>query len=193
MGSDPAGMVRWPMNIRRFAAVILKALGIYWLMNAALYLVRAILMSLDATRNLPVAFIRAELINSIVISVLYASVSYILIRRTDSVLNLMRLDADEDKAGSSESTHYVDSALSVLGTYFLVVALSSIVPILFKYWALQQSVLTAGVAQDIYVEKSWTIMLEKAILFTSGIVLIVGRSRIARLWERLRPLANRGE
>lgn len=182
------------MKTREVANIVLKAMGIYWLVEAALHILRGALMPFSEMGNLPSNIVRIEIINWIVVGIIYAGLSYLLLWRTASVMKLIKLDEDKELIMSSVSTiDFRDMSFALLGMYFLVTSLSAIVPQLIKILSFRQPQPTARMFQEAYLEKSWTILLENTIQFVVGAVLIIGRSRLTRLWKRLRPLSTSNE
>ena len=184
------------MNIRELAGIIFKAMGIYWLVSAMLHIIHGALMPFSDMGNLPANIWKLELMNWILTGAVYAAISYLLILRTEYVLKLIKLNDDKELIMSSVSTiDFKDISFTLLGMYFLVTSLSVIVPHLIKILSFRQPNPTAKMFQEAYLEKSWTILIENTVQFIFGTVLIIGRSRLARLIQRLRPLSavNREE
>jgi hypothetical protein len=182
------------MKTRELANIVLKAMGIYWLVEAMLHILRGVLMPFSNMGNLPDNIVKIEIINWIVVGVIYATMSYLLILRTESILKLIKLDEDREPTTSEESTiDYKALSFALLGMYFLVTSLSAIVPQLIKIWTLQQPPPTARMFQEAYLEKSWTSLLEHAIQLIFGAVLVIGRYRLTKLLQRLRPLSTPSE
>ena len=182
------------MKTRELANVVLKAMGIYWLVEAMLHLLRGVLMPFSEMGNLPANIVKIEIINWIVVGVIYAAMSYLLILRTESILKIIRLNEDGEPLESAESKiDYKTISFALLGMYFLVISSSAIIPQLIKIWTLRQPPPTARMFQEAYLEKSWTSLLEHIIQFIFGAVLVIGRSRLTRLIRRLRPLSASNE
>jgi len=182
------------MKTRELANVVLKAMGIYWLVEAMLHVLRGALMPFSGMGNLPSNIIKVEIINWFVVGVIYAAMSYLLIFRTDNALRLIKLDEDKEPIMSAGPiADLKDLAFALLGMYFLVTASSAIVPQLIKLASLREAAPTGKMFQEAYLEKSWTSLLEHTIQFVIGAVLVIGRSRLTQLWQRLRPLSTSRE
>ena len=182
------------MKTREVANIVLKAMGIYWLVEAALHILRGALMPFSEMGNLPSNIVRIEIINWIVVGIIYAGLSYILLWRTASVMKLIKLEEDNESVSSSgASIDFKDISFALLGMYFLVISSSAIVPQLIKLVTLRQPPPATRMFQEAYLEKSWTNLLEHFIQFVFGSVLFIGRVRIKRLVKRLRPLSTSNE
>lgn len=182
------------MKTRELANVVLKAMGIYWLVAAMLHILRGVLMPFSEMGSLPSNIVKIEIINWIVVGVIYAVMSYLLLLRTASVLKLIKLDEDKEAIMIPGSTiDFKDLSFALLGMYFLVTSISAIAPQLIKLWSLRQPPPTARMFQEAYLEKSWASLLENAIQFLFGAVLVIGRSRLRKLWQRFRPLGTSNE
>ena len=182
------------MKTRELANIVLKAMGIYWLVEAMLHILRGALMPFSDMGNLPGNIIKIEIINWIVVGAIFAAMSYMLIFRTDTVLRLINLDEDKEPITSSGPIiDLKDLAFALLGMYFLVTASSAIVPQLIKLVSLREAAPTGKMLQDAYLEKSWTSLLEHTFQFVIGVVLVIGRSRLTQLWQRLSPLSTSSE
>jgi len=159
-----------------------------------LHIIHGVLMPFSDMGNLPANILKLELMNWILTGTIYAAISYLLILRTEHVLKLIKLDDDKELKMSSVATiDFKDISFALLGMYFLVTSLSVIVPQLIKILSFRHPPPTARMFQEAYLEKSWAILLENTIQFIFGVVLIAGRSRFAKLWQRLRPLSTSNE
>ncbi len=182
------------MKTREMATIVLKAMGIYWLVASLLHILRGALMPFSEMGNLPSNIVRIEIINWIVVGIIYAGLSYLLLWRTASVMKLIKLEGDNEPVTSSgPSIDFKDISFALLGMYFLVVSLSAIVPQLIKLWALRQPPPATRMFQEAYLEKSWTSLLEHIVQFIFGSMLVIGRVRLRRLVQRLRPLSTSNE
>jgi len=169
-------------------------MGVYWLVSAMLHIIHGVLMLFSDIGNLPANIWKLELMNWIMTGAIYAAISYLLILRTEHVLTLIKLDEDKELKMSSVSTiDFKDMSFALLGMYFLVTSLSVIVPQLIKIFSFRQPPPTARMFHEAYLEKSWTTLLENTIQYVFGAVLIVGRSRLTKLWQRIRPLSTSNE
>lgn len=182
------------MKTRELANIVLKAMGIYWFVEAMLHILRGALMPFSDMGNLPGNIVKIEIINWIVVGAIFAAMSYMLIFRTDTVLRLVKLNEDKEPIISSGPiVDLKDLAFALLGMYFLVTASSAIAPQLIKLVSLREAVPTGKMFQEAYLEKSWTSLLEHTIQFVIGAVLVIGRSRLTQIWQRLRPLSTSSE
>ena len=182
------------MKIRELARITLKAMGIYWLVSAMLHIIHGLLMPFSDMGNLPANIWRLELVNWILTGAIYTVISYLLILRTEQVLKLIKLDEDKEQIVMSVSAiDFKDISFAILGMYFLVTSISAIVPQLITIVSFRQPQPTARMFQEAYLEKSWTTLLENTVQFIIGVVLTIGRPRLAKLWQRLRPLSISNE
>ncbi len=184
------------MKAREFGSVALKVLGIFWFIKAFLYVIRVsslpFIMPYTEISNTAGINWTIEIINLIVIASLYATASYFMIFRTQYIMRIIKIDENisEEITSPDRKNNYEGLAFTLIGLYFAVPALSHIVPQLIKLWSLGQPVQTYGMYQESYLEKMWPNLVENIIELVIGVVLILGRNRLAQLWRRLRPLST---
>jgi hypothetical protein len=179
------------MNLRDLAMITFKAMGVYWLVSAMLHILHGALMPFSDLGNLPANIWKLELMNWILTGAIYGVVSYLLLQRTDHILKLVKLNEDKETMMSSASAiDLKDMSFALLGMYFLVTASSAIIPHLIKVFSFRQPNPTARMFQEAYLEKSWTLLIENIVQCIFGAVLIIGRSRLTKLIQRLRPLST---
>jgi len=183
------------MKTRELANIVLKAMGIYWLVSAMLHVIHGAMMPFSELGNIPGNIWKVEIVNWILVGVLYALMSYLLLFRTHYALRLIKLDEDKTEPIKSYDSafDYKGLAFALIGIYFVVPAISLIIPQLIKLWSLRQAPPASAMFQESYFEKTWTSLFKNAIQLVIGTVLIIGRSRLTQMWQRLRPLSTSSE
>jgi hypothetical protein len=183
------------MKRRELANIVFKAMGLYWFVNAILLIIQVVLMPFTNFGNFPGNIWKIELITRILMGVLYALLSYLLIFRTASMHTLLKLNEDKDEIITSPDTKsdYERLAIIILGIYFFVPALSAVIPQVYTLLFLRRGLPMADMFQESYFDKSWITLFENSIQLIIGAFLMIGRSRLLRLWQRLRPLSPSNE
>ena len=183
------------MNNRDFANIVFKAMGLYWLASAILHIIHGALVPFSDIGSLPGNILRMEILNWVLTGALYGVLGYILIFRTHYALKFLRLKLDKEVqlTSSIPAIDYKRLSFAILGVYFLVPAISAIIPQVITVLSLRHSPPAAGMFRASYLEKSWTGLLENAIQFFIGMILVIGRARLTQLWLRLRPLSSSTE
>ncbi len=179
------------MTARDLANVLLKVLGIYWLVQALLLLVQGATMPFMGLQNVQGFNWKLETMNMMLYVALYAVVSYFLIFRTSQVLRLISIE--EDRTGSSVTNSQPDYgpvAFSLLGAFFAIPAFGHVLSGLIKLasqW--QEATANYGMFRQAILMNILPNFAENTTKLIIGIALILGREKFGKLWKRLRPLA----
>ena len=182
------------MNNRDLANIVFKAMGLYWLVSAIQHITHGALIPFSdmGMGNLPGNILKFELINWILTGALYGVLSYVLLFRTQYAIDIMKLKLDKDEIMNSSmpTIDYKRLSFTIVGVYFLVPAMSAIIPQVVTVLSLRQSPPGAGMFQASYLEKSWTGLLENSTQLIISVILIIGGAHLKQLWLRLRPLSS---
>ena len=180
------------MKSHELGSIALKIFGIYWLMQAIMYLMQGLNFLFSDIKNIIGSNWTVEVIILILMSALYIFISYSLILQTNYVMRIIKIDENTSNtiASTGTATNYEALALLLIGLYFAVPALSRFIPQLLKIWAFRQSTPAYGMFQEAYLQKNWHYIAENMILLIIGTALILGRNQINQIWRRLRPLSD---
>ncbi len=124
--------------------------------------------------------------------VLYATVSYSLIFRTQSVLRLIAIG--EEQVGSIDFTShpYGPLAFSLMGTFVAISAFGHLLSILIKLVSqLMETGEYVGMFKQALLQNYLPGLTENIAKLIIGAALILGREKLGRLWRRMRPLAEK--
>jgi hypothetical protein len=165
-----------------------KIIGIYWLVDGLIGIVEHLLLFFVGPESVMPPGWKADVVRWVLINVLYATAGYMLVLHTQAIVT--RLKIGDDHSGhekSTTATNFEALAFSLLGFYFAVPAISTIIPMLL--WA-SQNTYSYELGQDPQFAQTWVSLTQKSIVLIIGLALIIGRNRLAQIWKRLRPLSE---
>jgi hypothetical protein len=179
------------MSARDLANVLIKILGIYWLVQALLLLVQGSMMPFMGLQNVEGFNWKLQAISLFLYVALYAIASYCLIFQTPAILRLMALDEDTTGfAVTNSQPGYASFAFSLLGAFFAIPAFGHVLSDLIKLASQRQE---AGAYYGLFSQSILMNILpglaENVAKLIIGIALVIGREKLGQLWKRLRPLA----
>ncbi len=180
------------MRRRDLGSVALKTLGVYWLVQVVFYVEQAAVLPFA---NLPrAAWLdwRLELAAILLHAIVLGAVGYLLTFRTTLVMRWIGIEeADVEEPGKPERVNDIEAlAIALLGAYFVVPAIASAAPMAVRLWSLRLP--TDHMAREGYVAEMWPHLVGDLVQIAAGLVLIIGRNGLARLWRLSRPMANQG-
>ena len=180
------------MQTHEIARIVLKVLGIYWLVQAMMYLIQLLLLPFSDMQSAPGFNLTLAIIDWILIGMLYAVVGYLLTFQTQVIMSVVGLDGQGGRPDNvtEQNINYQRLAFSLIGIYFAIPAISVLVPQLIKIVSLRQPAPAYGMYQSSYLDQSWPKLAENAVKFILGMALIIGKDRMIKLIQRLRPLSN---
>jgi hypothetical protein len=178
------------MKYRDMGSVALKSVGVYWLAQALLYVKNGLLLPFSDFPKMAGMDWRVETVSWAMHGILYAVLGYLLTFRTELILSWINIDgAQEEDINSPEHTGNIEAlAISLLGVYFAVPAISAIVPLAIKLWAVRLP--TYDLTREAIIERTWPDLVGNIVELLLGLVLIIGRAGLARIWRLSRPMAN---
>ena len=124
------------MKARELGNILLKTLGIYWFARAMEYLLRVVLLPFMGLEKIAGFNPKIEIISVTLYAALFATISFILIFRTDFLLRVLGIgEKGTGRAASSKfATDYKRLAFTLLGLYFAVSALGKVMSDLINLW-----------------------------------------------------------
>ncbi len=187
------------MTPKQAAGVVLKGLGIYWLVEGIFSVKYAILLPFtmrftDFAKQTGDAVFYIEEVSWVLHAAIYSVLGLTFLFRTQSIIRLARFQevgADENPGDKiPDGGRYEALAFALIGIYFALPAIAGLVPIFVKFWQLRQP----GYSPlfESYLEHNWENLINNGVQAVLGVLLILGRSGLVRLWKLSRPMADDG-
>ena len=184
------------MRYRDLADIAFKIFGVFWLAKAATNIVQMLLVLqklgvMSSDRLGP-----PDIIGWGFLVLLYAVLGFFLTFRTKTIIQAMKLEEGQTTSIETKdaAATYQRLGLFLLGVFFTVPALSSLIPQIIKLWSYKTTAPEfPNMYQDAYLLKEWPRIVENGIQFLLGLGLIIGGDKLTTIWKRLRPLANEKE
>ena len=166
-----------------------KILGIYWLVDGLIGIVEHLLLFWVGPESVMPPGWKADIVRWMLINVLYAAAGYVLVLHTQTIVTKLKISGDHSghEKFTTTNTNFEALAFSLLGFYFAVPAISTIIPMLI--WA-SQNTYNYELGQDPQFAQTWVNLTQKGIILIIGLALVIGRNRLAQIWKRLRPLSE---
>ena len=177
------------MTARGFAEVCLKLIGGYWVVVALLSLPNAASSYLMVASSEQVDK-KTWLVVSLLGIVLHLAIGVTVLSYAERLAGLVAPSESLDRSGANQPQIMQGVAFSVLGAYFVVLAISSVAQHVYTFAVLKGNADTWQYKE--MWNREWSGIVSTLTELIAGLVLFVGGESLARFWHQLRSRATHG-
>ncbi len=177
------------MDSKGLGTVALKTLGVYWILEMILFLKRAVMLPFFdfGADQRGIQYLEAG--NAFAHVAILGGAGLLLIFRTQKILNILFTEADNVELSVPAKREYYEAlAFSLLGIFIIVPVIGDLISICGWLWWLRkpsQTLLREG-----FLEKSQTGLITNIVQLVLGLVLILGRNGLTKIWRSGRSLSE---
>jgi hypothetical protein len=170
------------MTERGLAEILLKLLGVYWLVVAA-----QALLSFASYRAVgPAGW--TYLLSPFIFALGYAALGWLLIAKAPAIAaRLAPKTSDASEPITTAAAHQI--AFSLLGVYLATVGAAALIGDVAEF-GLLGTLPSPGMTDEAF-QGGWAAVTTHLVYLAVGIGLTIGSRRLSRFWRRLHPLAER--
>jgi hypothetical protein len=177
------------MSSRNLATVLLKVLGVIWLLTAVSYF-----LEIPSTMLLEGAgadgFKTAKLAEALILGILYLIAAIALVARTDSVIKLLAIPENEISTLKESDEIFASLGFGVVGLYLFVLGIVNLAQLLASYPEKVQylAALSTNFKFRDFIKQNYLGIIADGLQIVLGILLCFGRNVSSRVWLKARGI-----